>query len=90
MRNCSPGVGELSKLVCLCSVDKHAEQFMKDGETLDLSREGLAQGHQTSCPGKRGLEVRRGYGLRVVVGWGSEASWYPGSWDGERDKTTWV
>lgn len=41
-------------------------------------------------PRERGLEVRRGYGMRVVAGWGSEASWCPGIWDGERDRTTWV
>lgn len=61
---------------------------MTDGETLTLSREGIAQGHETSCPGKRGLEVRRD-GMRAVTGWGSEASWDPGSWAGERNRTTW-
>ena len=27
----------------------------------------IAQGHQTSCPGKRGPEARRGCGMSVVI-----------------------
>lgn len=34
---------------------------MEDGEILTLTREGVAQGYQTSCPGKGGLEVRWGW-----------------------------
>ena len=27
----SPGVDDLSKLVCMCLVEKHVQRFMKDG-----------------------------------------------------------